>query len=72
MLEKPEIMVSCEDPNTTYLCYRDMRFIFRDGEYAGWYRPENNQKKRACKDADSLWSFMRPLCRNVKFNLAGD
>jgi len=39
MLEKSEIMVSCEDPNTTYLCYRDMRFIFRDGEYAGWYRP---------------------------------
>lgn len=27
------------DPSTTYLCYRDMRFIFRDGEYAGWYKP---------------------------------
>ena len=39
MLEKPEIMVSCEDPNTTYLCYRDMRFIFRGDEYVGWYRP---------------------------------
>lgn len=37
--DKPEIMISCEDPSTTYLCYRDMRFIFRDGEYAGWYKP---------------------------------
>lgn len=35
-MKKPELMVSCEDPNTTY---RDMRFIFRDGEYAGWYKP---------------------------------
>lgn len=38
-MEKPEIMVSCEDPGTTYLCYRGVRFIFRDGVYSGWYRP---------------------------------
>lgn len=38
-MEKPESMVSCEDPGTTYLCYRGMRFIFRDGVYSGWYRP---------------------------------
>lgn len=38
-MEKPEIIVSCEDPGTTYLCYRGMRFIFRDGVYSGWYRP---------------------------------
>ena len=39
MYDKPEIIISCEDPSTTYLCYSDMRFIFRDGEYAGWYKP---------------------------------
>ena len=30
-MENPKIMVSCEDPSTTYLC--------AFGEYAGWYRP---------------------------------
>lgn len=39
MLDKPELMISCEDSSTIYLCYRDMRFIFRDGEYIGWYKP---------------------------------
>ena len=28
---------SCEDPSTVYLCFPDIRLIFRDGEYVGWY-----------------------------------
>jgi len=40
-METLKLMVSCEDPSTTYLCaFGDtLRLIFRDGEYAGWYRP---------------------------------
>ena len=32
-------MISAEDPNTEYLCFPDIRLIFREGEYAGWYFP---------------------------------
>lgn len=39
MNSNPTVMISPEDPNVTYLCYQDMRFIFRDGIYSGWYRP---------------------------------
>jgi len=35
-----KVMTSCEDPNTTYLCLPDIRLIFREGEYVGWYRAE--------------------------------
>lgn len=30
---------SCEDKNTKYLCLPGLRLIFRNGKYAGWYRP---------------------------------
>ena len=30
---------SCEDPRTVYLDFPDVRLIFRDGEYVGWYVP---------------------------------
>ena len=30
--------VSCEDPNTTYICLPFVRLIYREGKYAGWYR----------------------------------
>ena len=41
MNEKGEKMIkrSCEDSNTIYLCLFGIRFIFRNGKYAGWYRP---------------------------------
>jgi hypothetical protein len=32
-------MTSCEDPNTKYLVFPDIRLIFREGEYVGWYIP---------------------------------
>ena len=34
---------SCENPGTIYLCMFGYRFIFRDGKYDGFYRP--NLKK---------------------------
>lgn len=34
-----EVVTSCEDENTVYLGVGGMRYIFRNGEYAGWYRP---------------------------------
>lgn len=43
--EQPQVIVSCEDPHTTYLCYKGIRFIFRDDEYVGWYRPDGEPKK---------------------------
>ncbi len=30
---------SCEDPNTVYVEFPDVRLIFREGKYVGWYRP---------------------------------
>lgn len=30
---------SCEDPNTVYVCLFGRRFIFRNGQYSGWYKP---------------------------------
>lgn len=44
--EQPQVIVSCEDPHTTYLCYKGIRFIFRDDEYVGWYRPDGEPKKQ--------------------------
>lgn len=35
-----KLIASCEDPSTVYLDFPDIRLIFRDGEYVGWYRPE--------------------------------
>lgn len=31
---------SCEDPNTLYVCLFGIRLIFREGKYAGWYKPK--------------------------------
>ena len=32
-------MVSCEDPHVKYVCFPDIRLIFRDRRYMGWYLP---------------------------------
>ena len=36
-----KFIVSSEDPNTVYLCFPDIRLIFRNNEYVGWYIPGN-------------------------------
>ena len=41
------IMTSCEDPSTTYICLPDIRLIFRDGRYVGWYNPGSDEEKGA-------------------------
>lgn len=36
------IIQSCEDPNTVYVCLEGKngkRYIFREGQYVGWYMP---------------------------------
>lgn len=33
-----KLTVSAEDPNTSYLDLGDIRLIFKDGEYFGWYK----------------------------------
>ena len=33
------LITSCEDPKTVYLDLPDIRLIFRDGEYVGFYKP---------------------------------
>jgi len=32
-----KVIVSCENPDVVYLEFPDIRLIFREGEYAGWY-----------------------------------
>lgn len=32
-----KLITSCENPNTIYVDFPDIRLIFRNGEYAGWY-----------------------------------
>ena len=32
-----KLIESCENPNTHYIDLGDIRLIFKDGEYAGWY-----------------------------------
>lgn len=34
-----DLIRSVEDPSTEYLCFPDIRLIFRDGKYVGWYLP---------------------------------
>lgn len=34
------LIPSAEDPNKMYLERGDIRYIFENGEYVGWYRPE--------------------------------
>ena len=36
---KKIFMRSCEDPKTLYVCLGKKRYIFRNGRYVGWYRP---------------------------------
>jgi hypothetical protein len=38
-LEGARVITSCEDPNTVYVELGDVRYIFRNGEYDGWYIP---------------------------------
>lgn len=33
------VIVSCEDPSTVYIDFPDVRLVFRDGKYVGWYLP---------------------------------
>lgn len=33
------VEVSCEDPNTTHVNLGEIRLIFKEGRYFGWYRP---------------------------------
>lgn len=32
-----KLIPSAEDPNTTYVDLGDVRLIFKNGEYFGWY-----------------------------------
>ncbi len=34
-----KMITSCEDPSTEYLAFPDIRLIFREGKYVGWYIP---------------------------------
>lgn len=34
------IKKSCEDPKTIYICVFGRRYIFKNGKYVGWYKPE--------------------------------
>ena len=36
---KMKVVTSCEDSNTVYVDFPDVRLIFREGKYAGWYIP---------------------------------
>lgn len=38
-IEHLDAMVSCEDEATVYVCFPDVRLIFREGEYVGFYVP---------------------------------
>lgn len=31
-----KVKVSCEDPDTVYICLPDVRLIFHEGEYVGF------------------------------------
>lgn len=51
--EQPQVIVSCEDPHATYLCYKGIRFIFHDDEYVGWCRPgQQNAEGRSEAQGD--------------------
>lgn len=39
-LNNATLIPSAENPNKTYLELGDIRYIFEDGVYVGWYRPE--------------------------------
>ena len=39
-----KIIASCEDPSTVYLDFPDIRLIFRDGKYVGWYATGGNEE----------------------------
>lgn len=34
-----KVIVSSENPDVVYLDFTDVRIIFREGQYAGWYIP---------------------------------
>lgn len=39
-LEGATLIPSADDPYKMYLERGDIRYIFEDGVYVGWYRPE--------------------------------
>ena len=39
-LERATLIPSAEEPNKMYLEHCGIRYIFEDGKYTGWYRPE--------------------------------
>lgn len=39
-LENATLIPSANDPSKTYMELGDIRYIFEDGVYVGWYRPE--------------------------------
>ena len=38
------ILPDCEHPNRYYLCYGDVRYIYEDGKYCGWYKPGEEEE----------------------------
>lgn len=42
-----KIITSCEDSSTVYLEFPDIRVIFRDGVYVGWYHPAGVESEGA-------------------------
>lgn len=39
-LKGATLIPSAEEPNKMYLEHGDIRYIFDEGKYIGWYRPE--------------------------------
>ena len=38
-LKNATLIPSVEDPNKMYLCIGDIRHVFEEGKYVGWYHP---------------------------------
>ena len=39
-LDGATLIPDAENPNKMYLEHDDKRYIFEEGKYVGWYRPE--------------------------------
>ena len=39
-LKNATLIPDAENPNKMYLEHGDVRYIFEEGTYVGWYRPE--------------------------------
>lgn len=51
---------SCEDRSTVYVCLPGWRLIFREGKYAGWYRPRCEMEGKRM-----IAFFERPVRRKI-------